>query len=56
MEIEEFRSYFARFGLMEDCVILQDKRTHKPRGFGFVTYKDVKDLDRVLKLRDQHKI
>jgi len=22
LEIEEFRSYFAKFGLMDDCVIL----------------------------------
>lgn len=37
----EFRQYFSQFGMLEDCVILKDKRTHKPRGFGFVTYSDI---------------
>ena len=36
---DEFRQYFSSYGDIEDCAILKDKRTGKPRGFGFVTYR-----------------
>lgn len=41
LEEEHFRQYFLRFGEMDDCVIMRDKRTQKPRGFGFITYRDI---------------
>ena len=37
-------------------MILQDKRTKKPRGFGFVTFVDIRSVNLVLKLRDRHTI
>jgi RNA recognition motif-containing protein len=54
LEIEEFRGYFEKYGELEDCVILQDKKTSKPRGFGFVTYFNVDCADRVMENKDQH--
>lgn len=56
LQLTTFRTYFANFGEIEDCVILQDKRTHKPRGFGFVTYTDIRSVNLVLKLRQRHVI
>lgn len=56
LKIEIFQGYFKHFGHIEDSVILQDKRTHKPRGFGFVTYEDIKSVNLVLKMRDHHYI
>ena len=56
LALEEFRAYFSQFGDLDDCVILQDKRTQKPRGFGFVTYTDIRCLDKVMEMRDQHQI
>lgn len=34
------RDYFGRWGLVSDCVIMRDRHTGHPRGFGFVTYED----------------
>ena len=56
MQLATFKSYFANFGEIEDCVILQDKRTNKPRGFGFVTYRDIRSVNIVLKLKMKHVI
>ena len=35
---------------------MQDKRTRKPRGFGFITFKDMTAVNLVLRLRDKHVI
>ena len=51
-----FRAYFTHFGDIDDCVIILDKHTHKPRGFGFVTFTDIRSVNLVLKLRDKHVI
>merc|ERR1719469_214146 len=45
-----FRNYFIKFGEIDDIVILQDKRTMKPRGFGFVTFRKIESANQVLKL------
>jgi len=34
----EFRSYFERFGSICDAVVMFDRKTHRSRGFGFITY------------------
>lgn len=52
----QFRRYFASFGDIEDIVILKDTKTLRPRGFGFVTYTDIRSVNTVLKLRDEHQI
>lgn len=41
---------------MDDCVIMRDKRTQKPRGFGFITYKYIQSVVRVINMHDQHYI
>jgi RNA recognition motif-containing protein len=53
---EEFRQYFIQYGEIEDCAILKDKRTGKPRGFGFVTYKSIACVEHVMSLKDTHTI
>ncbi|KAK1587108.1 hypothetical protein Q3G72_009612 [Acer saccharum] len=35
---EEFRSYFEDFGTVTDAVVIFDKYTCRPRGFGFITF------------------
>ena len=56
LEEEHFRQYFLRFGEMDDCVIMRDKRTQKPRGFGFITYRDIQSVVSVIDMHDQHYI
>jgi RNA-binding protein Musashi len=54
LELEQFREYFSQFGAIDDIVILQDKRTHRPRGFGFVTFSNIIAVNSVLKMRAEH--
>ncbi|XP_030968918.1 heterogeneous nuclear ribonucleoprotein 1-like [Quercus lobata] len=35
---EDFKNYFGSFGTIIDAVVIHDKETHRPRGFGFVTF------------------
>lgn len=34
------RRYFEQYGAVLDCVIMRDRHTGHPRGFGFVTFQD----------------
>lgn len=34
------RQHFSKYGNIVDCVIMSDPQTHRPRGFGFVTFDD----------------
>ncbi|XP_049356146.1 heterogeneous nuclear ribonucleoprotein 1-like [Solanum verrucosum] len=45
---ESFRKYFSRFGEITDCVIMMDKVSGRPRGFGIVTFADPKVANKVL--------
>lgn len=45
---ESFRKYFSRFGEIIDCVIMMDKVSGRPRGFGFVTFVDPEAANKVL--------
>ena len=45
---EGLRGYFARFGDISDCVVMKDRSTGLPRGFGFVTYSSQSVADRVV--------
>lgn len=42
------RVYFERFGDISDCVVMKDRSTGAPRGFGFVTYVSQLIADRVV--------
>lgn len=50
---DSLRAYFARFGAVSDCVIMRDRHTGHPRGFGFVTYDDEAVADRVAAARHE---
>ena len=52
----EFKLYFSQFGEIEDWVVMYDRNSGKPRGFGFVTYSDERSADLVMKHKMQHKL
>lgn len=46
---DEFKSYFEGFGKTTDVVIMYDNTTHRPRGFGFITFDSSDAVDSVLR-------
>ncbi|KAI7728177.1 hypothetical protein M8C21_013193, partial [Ambrosia artemisiifolia] len=44
---ESFSNYFSNYGELTDSVIMMDKITGRPRGFGFVTFANQADADKV---------
>lgn len=45
----EFFQFFERFGEIEDSVVMKDRYTNKPRGFGFVTFVRQESVDKVIR-------
>ncbi|KAM7254074.1 hypothetical protein ACFE04_031756 [Oxalis oulophora] len=43
-----FRGYFQNYGRVTDVVVMYDPKTHRPRGFGFITYTTEDAVERVL--------
>jgi len=52
--VETFSKHFEKYGAITDSVIMKDKHTKMPRGFGFVTFSDPSVIDKVLE--DEHVI
>lgn len=46
-----FRRFFEQYGEIEDVVLMRDKMTGAPRGFGFVTFKNKADVRWLMHLR-----
>ena len=49
-----FKGHFGKYGDIIDAVIMKDRYTQKPRGFGFITFADPAVVDRVIE--DEHVI
>lgn len=45
---ERFTDYFCKYGEVTDAIIMMDKFSGRPRGFGFVTFTDPAVADKVL--------
>ncbi|GAB2275006.1 hypothetical protein Dimus_009774 [Dionaea muscipula] len=46
--LEMFNKYFGSYGEIIDSVIMKDRYTQRPRGFGFITYADPAVVDVVI--------
>lgn len=44
----DFKNYFDQFGTITDVVVMYDHNTHRPRGFGFITYDSEEAVEKVL--------
>nr|CBH19571.1 RNA recognition motif containing protein [Oryza sativa Indica Group] len=44
----DFVKHFGQYGEIVDSVIMRDKHTSQPRGFGFITYSNPAVVDRVM--------
>ena len=51
---DKLKEYFSNYGDVLQTVVMRDKTSGRPRGFGFVVFVDPAVLDRVL--QDQHTI
>jgi len=52
---DDLRKYFVQFGTIIDCVVMFDK-SRRHRGFGFATFANLEDKERVMALADRHYI
>ncbi|ELW68628.1 Heterogeneous nuclear ribonucleoprotein A1 [Tupaia chinensis] len=52
---ESLRSHFEQWGTLTDCVVMRDPNTKRSRGFGFVTYTTVEEVDAAMNARP-HKV
>jgi RNA recognition motif-containing protein len=50
--VETLRAAFARFGPIEDAVVIVDRATGRSRGFGFVTFARAADAHEAVKQMD----
>uniref|UniRef100_A0A2K5Y6K8 RRM domain-containing protein n=1 Tax=Mandrillus leucophaeus TaxID=9568 RepID=A0A2K5Y6K8_MANLE len=48
---ESLRSHFEQRGTLTDCVVMRDPNTKRSRGFGFVTYATVEEVDAAMNAR-----
>ncbi|XP_059639658.1 heterogeneous nuclear ribonucleoprotein 1-like [Cornus florida] len=46
---EDLRRFFQRFGTIIDVVVIHNKETNKPRGFGFIVFDSEEAVNNVLK-------
>uniref|UniRef100_A0A9J8C889 RRM domain-containing protein n=1 Tax=Cyprinus carpio carpio TaxID=630221 RepID=A0A9J8C889_CYPCA len=52
---DSLREYFEQWGTLTDCVVMKDPNTKRSRGFGFVTYSSVCEVDAAMDARP-HKV
>ncbi|XP_029451030.1 heterogeneous nuclear ribonucleoprotein A1 isoform X5 [Rhinatrema bivittatum] len=48
---ESLRGHFEQWGVLTDCVVMRDPNTKRSRGFGFVTYATVEEVDACMNAR-----
>lgn len=52
---DSLRAHFEQWGTLTDCVVMKDPNTKRSRGFGFVTYSNVTEVDDAMEARP-HKV
>lgn len=49
-------AYFSQYGKITDAVVMIDKATGKPRGFGFVVFETIAMVDAAMKDYQKHRV
>ncbi|TWW80837.1 Heterogeneous nuclear ribonucleoprotein A3 [Takifugu flavidus] len=52
---ESLRAHFEKWGSLTDCVVMREPACKRSRGFGFVTYSCLREVDEAMKARP-HKV
>lgn len=52
---QSLRAHFEKWGTLTDCVVMRDPDSKRSRGFGFVTYNSVGEVDEAMRNRP-HKL
>ncbi|XP_057682568.1 heterogeneous nuclear ribonucleoprotein A1-like [Corythoichthys intestinalis] len=52
---DSLRAHFEQWGSLTDCVVMRDTNNRRSRGFGFVTYSSVQEVDAAMAARP-HKV
>jgi len=50
---QDVEDTFAQFGTIEDVVLIKDRATGRPKGFGFITFGSDKEAQEALKMDGQ---
>jgi len=51
---EDLQALFSKCGVVEEAVIIKDKMTNRPKGFGFVSFSNEDEAkEAIAKLNDQ---
>jgi len=53
---EMFIEYFSQYGQLVDSVVMKDKLTGKPKGFGFVQYDNAESVEVVMQDYERHQL
>jgi heterogeneous nuclear ribonucleoprotein A1/A3 len=51
MTDEDLRTFYSQYGTITDCVVMKDPHTRRSRGFGFVTFAAVEEIDKAMNSR-----
>jgi RNA recognition motif-containing protein len=53
---EDLQELFAKYGDIEECVIIKDKFSNRSKGFGFVTFVNDDDADKAVAELNDHEL
>lgn len=53
---EQLKELFAAHGAVEEAVIIKDKFSGRPKGFGFVTFENDEDADKAIEALNDHEL
>jgi len=48
---DTLKTFYSQFGTVSDCVVMKDTTTRRSRGFGFVTFARLEDVDAAMNAR-----